>query len=121
MMIPMLETVELADAPSVLARFAVDPNLKPIILTVKKKPFAVVLPTEGADVETISVSVNPEFNAMMADARRSADHGPTYSSEEIRKMFGLPPYDPDRARRNGPKGKPKVTKKAAPRKSKASR
>jgi hypothetical protein len=62
-----------------------------LILTVDGKPVAVLLPVWDADVETVSLSFNPKFLAIMEESRRSFDREGGISSEEIRKHFGLPP------------------------------
>jgi hypothetical protein len=88
----MMKVLDLSEAAAVLAEYALDPHHEPVILTAKGKPVAVVLPAEGGDVESISVGLSPVFNQLLARSQRQAARGETYSSEEIRREFGLPPY-----------------------------
>jgi hypothetical protein len=89
--IPMLKTLDIAKAPALLAKYAEDPDQEPIILMSGRKPVAVILPTQGADVESISVSLNPEFHALMERSRESGDKEGWISFEEVCREFGLPP------------------------------
>jgi hypothetical protein len=107
--IPMLKTADIAKAPAVLAKYMEDPNQEPIILMFKRKPVAVILPAQGRDVETISLSLSPEFHALMERSRQGYERDGGFSDEEIRREFGLPPYQ------EKPKRKPRK-KKAANRK-----
>jgi hypothetical protein len=99
MMIPMLKTVELSKAATKLQDFAHDPDQPAVILVVKGKPVAVVLPVHGADVETISVSVNPGFQEIMrrSDERCCKEGG--ISHEEVLKQFGLSPSAKPKSRK----------------------
>jgi antitoxin (DNA-binding transcriptional repressor) of toxin-antitoxin stability system len=90
--IPMMRVLDISEAPALLTQYAADPNQEPVILTVKGKPVAVVLPAEGGDVESISVSLNPQFTELIERSRRSSEGKKTYSSEELRREFGLPPF-----------------------------
>jgi len=68
----------------------------------------VIFPVGDADLETVSLSFSPQFNAILLRSQR----GKTYSSEEIRREFGLPPFDPEKA-------KPKPRRSPSTRKTKA--
>lgn len=92
MIISMMKVVDLSEANAVLAEYALDPHHEPVILAVKGKPIAVVLSAEGGDVESISVGLNPAFNAFMKRAERRAAGKPGISADELRREFGLPPY-----------------------------
>jgi hypothetical protein len=110
MIIPMMKVVDLSDASSVLAEYAQDPHHEPVILAVRGKPVAVVLPAEGGDVESISVGLNPVFTKILARAQGQASRGETYSSEEVRREFGLPPYGKTAPRSGSRKQKSKSRK-----------
>src|SRR3954451_9506627 len=108
--IPMMRVVELADAAGVLAEYAKDPSHEPVILAVKGKPVAVVLSAEGGDVESISVSLNPQFLALMERSRKSLDTKGGIPIEEVRRRFGLPPYVEPKAKTEARKPKRKNRK-----------
>jgi hypothetical protein len=101
--------MEISKATELLARYTSDPKQDPVILTVKGTPVAVVLPTNGADYETISLSLNPKFLAIIERSRMRHAREGGISPEEIRKKFGIPPYE-------GPRSKSKSSKKATSRK-----
>ena len=108
--IPMMKVIDLAKAAVFLANYATDPNQQPVILTVKGKPVAVVLPAEGGDVESISVGLNPQFNALMERSRRRMETEGTISDEEMRRRRGLPPYVEPKANARNHKPKTKSRK-----------
>jgi hypothetical protein len=114
-----MRKLTLAEASAFLAELMRDPEGDPVILMRGKKPIAVILPVGDADLETVSLSFSPQFNAILRRSQRSAELGKVYSSEEIRREFGLPPFDPKKAKANGQKPKPKARKRPATRKSKA--
>jgi antitoxin (DNA-binding transcriptional repressor) of toxin-antitoxin stability system len=105
MMIPMMKAIDLGDAAVLLAKYATDPNQEPVILTVKGKPVAVVLPAQGGDVETISLGLNPQFNALMERSRRSYYTKGGISSEEMRRRLGLKPFVERKPKAKGQKPK----------------
>jgi PHD/YefM family antitoxin component YafN of YafNO toxin-antitoxin module len=65
------------------------------------RPVAVLLPVEGADMETVALSLNPQFLAILArsTARQSAEGG--VSGEEMRRRLAVDASPPEKAKRNG--------------------
>jgi antitoxin (DNA-binding transcriptional repressor) of toxin-antitoxin stability system len=100
-----MRTLELAQADGLLARYAEAAEQEPVIVTVKGTPIAVVLPVHNADVETVSLSLNPKFLAIIERSRRSYEREGGISSEEIRRYFGLPPAKEEKAKAKSPKQK----------------
>jgi hypothetical protein len=101
-----MKTLDIAKATGSLAELARKPDREALILTVEGKPVAVLLPVWDADVETVSLSLNPKFLAIIEESRRSQEREGSISSEEIRRHFGLPPAP-------GPNSRPKRTKSTA--------
>jgi hypothetical protein len=62
---------------------------EPVILTREGKPVAALTSLENIDWESISLSTNPQFIALIERirAQQAAEGG--YASEEVRQMFGL--------------------------------
>src|SRR5262245_40169521 len=87
-----MKTLEIAKDASSLAELARKSDRESLILTVKGKPVAVLLPVWNADVETVSLSFNPKFLEIIEQSRRSQEREGGISSEEMRRRFGLPPY-----------------------------
>lgn len=103
--IDMLPTIDIAEAPTLLAEYVADPKKGPVIVTVNGHPLFVVLPVPGADVESISVSLNPKFNEIIERSRRRHDREGGISSEEMRRRLGLPPFVERKPRAKASKGK----------------
>ncbi len=84
-----MRTVEIAKATGSLAEYAKEVSKEPIIVTVKGKPTAALVPIENADVETVTLSTNAQFIALIerSRARQKAEGG--ISSAEMRRRLGL--------------------------------
>ena len=84
-----MKTVEMAKATAPLAEYAREVSKEPLILTVKGKPTAALVPIENADIETAALSTNPQFIALIerSRARHKAEGG--ISSAEMRRRLGL--------------------------------
>ncbi len=62
---------------------------EPLVLTREGQPLAVLLPVAGSDPETVSLSLNPQFLALLeASARRHHTEG-GISLEEMRRRLGV--------------------------------
>jgi hypothetical protein len=104
-----MKKMDIEQASALLARYVSNPEHEPVIVTLRGKPLVVVLPVHGADVETVSLSLNPKFNAIIQRSiERQAREG-GFSSEEIRREFGLP-LTLNR-KRTGTDGKPKAKRR----------
>ncbi len=84
-----MKKVEMAKATASLAEYARQVRKEPIIVTVKGKPTAALVSIENADLETITLSTNPQFIALIerSRARQKAEGG--ISSAEMRRRLGL--------------------------------
>lgn len=60
---------------------------EPLVLTNDGKPVAVLWPTLGADMETVSLMLNPRFRRMMQESRESAAREGTLSHAEVRQQL----------------------------------
>lgn len=85
-----MKTQEIAEAPALLAEYVRGLNEEPLVLTLNGQPLCLLLPVEGSDLETVSLSMNPKFLAIIERSRiRQAVEG-GISSEEMRERLGLP-------------------------------
>ncbi len=84
-----MRKLEMAKATAPLADYARDMRSEPVILTVRGKPVAALVPIENADAETVALSTNPQFLALIerSRARHKAEGG--VSSAEMRRRLGL--------------------------------
>jgi len=84
-----MKTLELVQATAPLAEYVRELSKEPVILTFDGKPFAALVPIQNADWETVSLSTNPQFIALIerSRARQKAEGG--ISSAEMRHRLGL--------------------------------
>jgi prevent-host-death family protein len=84
-----MKTLEMAKATAPLAEFARKMDKEPVVLTVKGKPVAALVPIENADWETVALSTNPQFIALIERSRARHQAGEGISSLEMRSRLGL--------------------------------
>jgi prevent-host-death family protein len=94
-----MKTVELRDATLSLADYAREAADGPLVVTVRGKPVAALVPVEGMDPESLSVSTNPQFVDLIEKSRRSLEEKGGVSSEEVRRRLRLPRKGHKRAKR----------------------
>ncbi len=58
-----------------------------IVVTVQGKPVAILLPVENVDLETIALSTNPEFLAIIERSRLRDKTEGRVSHEAVKQMF----------------------------------
>ncbi|MCK6629059.1 MAG: type II toxin-antitoxin system Phd/YefM family antitoxin [Anaerolineae bacterium] len=80
-------TLNKNDAKASLADYVDQINNDPIVVTVGDKPVAVLLPLDNIDLETLSLSLNPQFQAIIERSRLRDETEGRLSSEEVRRMF----------------------------------
>jgi len=86
-----MKTIDLVNATAPLSEYARKANHEPIILTTDGKPIVALVPIENTDMETVALSYNPKFLAIIerSRARQKAEGG--ISSDEMRRRLGLKP------------------------------
>ena len=84
-----MKTLEMKQATAPLADYARDVDKEPIIVTVRGRPVAALMPIENADRETVTLSTSPQFLALIerSRSRQAAEGG--ISSEEMRRRLKL--------------------------------
>lgn len=96
-----MKSVEMKRATASLADYARDVKKEPVILTNHGRPVAALMPIKNADRETVSLSTNPQFLALIERSRRRHEAEGGISSEEMRRRLraehGKPPRTPRRA------------------------
>lgn len=82
-----MKTVEMDKATATLAEYAKDAAKGPVIVTLNGRPVAALMPIENADRETVALSTNPRFLALIerSRSRQAAEGG--ISSEEMRRRL----------------------------------
>ncbi len=86
-----MKTIEKSDATESLASYSGHTEDFPIVVTDNGQPIAALMPVPNTDVETISLSTNPEFLSLIARSRtRQAKEGGISNQEMRRRMDSLP-------------------------------
>jgi antitoxin (DNA-binding transcriptional repressor) of toxin-antitoxin stability system len=84
-----MKTVEIDQATAPLAEYAQDLENDPVILTRGGHPVAALTSLENVDWETIRLSTNPKFIALIERVRAEQSAQGGFTSEEVRQMFGI--------------------------------
>lgn len=84
-----MKTIELDQANRSLAEYARMVGDEPVVLTVDGKPFAALFSLTDADLETFSLSTNPDFIALVEQARHRIQDEGGISAEDMRLRLGL--------------------------------
>ena|SRR5438552_14780854 len=82
-----MTVIEKENATKTLASYADDVETGPVVVTEKGRPVAVLVSIENADLETVSLSSNPQFLRIIERSRRRARTEDTLSSAEMRRRF----------------------------------
>jgi antitoxin (DNA-binding transcriptional repressor) of toxin-antitoxin stability system len=88
--ISIMKTVDIADATASLAEYAKKVNKGLVVLTARGQPVAALVRIKNADLETVALSTNPEFLALIERSRVRALEEGTISSVEMRRRLAVP-------------------------------
>jgi PHD/YefM family antitoxin component YafN of YafNO toxin-antitoxin module len=81
--------IELKKASEPLSKYAQKARKDPIIVVRRGKPFAAVVSLRNADHETVSLSTNRKFLAIIERSRSRAKKEGGISSKELRRRLGI--------------------------------
>jgi prevent-host-death family protein len=84
-----MKIIEQAEAKASLADYTESIAQEPVIVTVNGTPVAALVAIENADLETVSLSTNPAFLALMERSRTRHRAEGGLSGEEVRRRLGL--------------------------------
>jgi prevent-host-death family protein len=82
-----VKLVEKSDATESLSDYADEIGKGPVIVTSKGRPIAALVSIENADLETVSLSTNPQFLELIERSRARARKEGTISASEMRRQF----------------------------------
>jgi hypothetical protein len=82
-----MKVIEKANATGTLAEYAADLDKGAIIVTNQGQPMAALVPIENADLETVSLSTNPQFLNLIERSRSRSNIEGAVSSEEMARRF----------------------------------
>jgi antitoxin (DNA-binding transcriptional repressor) of toxin-antitoxin stability system len=94
-----MKAVELSEV-SVLAPYVKPGSNEPLLLTDHGQVVATIVPADELDAESMLLSINPKFHAIMERSRRRLETEGGLSSDEVRKRLGLPSKGKGRTRRS---------------------
>lgn len=83
-----MKSVELTDANRALADYAREAQHETLVVTRRGKPMAAVVPLRGVDLESLAVSTNPDFIALIERARARFKETGGISLEEMKRRWG---------------------------------
>ena len=81
--------IELKKASEPLSKYAQKARKDPVIVVKRGKPFAAVIPIRNADEETVSLSTNRKFLAIIERLRSRTKKEGAISAKELRRRLGL--------------------------------
>jgi len=81
--------IELKKASGPLSKYAQQARKSPVIVVKRGKPFAAVVPISNADDETVSLSTNRKFLAIIERSRSRVRNDGGISAKEMRRRLRL--------------------------------
>lgn len=93
-----IREIDISDATASLADHARQATDKPLVVTEKGKPVAMLVSLEGGDWESLSLSLNPTFLAILGHSQWRLEHEGGISADEVRRRLGVPSRKKARAK-----------------------
>ncbi|MCC6443306.1 MAG: hypothetical protein IT210_07595 [Armatimonadetes bacterium] len=84
-----MKTIEIKEAAGPLAGYAQGLEEEPLILMLDGKPVAALVAIENADTESVSLSSNPQFLALIERSRSRRKEQGGISSSEMRHRLDI--------------------------------
>lgn len=84
-----MKTLEIGKATAPLGQYARGVRKNPVVVTVRGKPVAALVALENSDLETVTLSVDPRFLALIERSRTRQKAKGGISSQEMRRRLGL--------------------------------
>jgi len=82
-----MKTIEIASAQGSLSEYAGHEEDLPLIVTDQGRPVAALVAVPNTDLESISLSTNPEFLRLIERSRHRQSQEGGLSAEEMRKRL----------------------------------
>lgn len=80
-----MKTIEITKATKPLSDYAKELDNEILVITSNKKPIAAMVSLENVDMESLSLSTNPEFMEIIEKSRREFKLGKKLSLDEIKR------------------------------------
>jgi prevent-host-death family protein len=85
-----MKTVEVSKATLPLSDYTKEVKKEPVIITKEGRPVAALVSLPNADIETVSLSNNPKFIALIKRSRLRQKAEGGVSTEEMRRRLEKP-------------------------------
>lgn len=82
-----MKTIELSEATGALAEYAQVAAKEPVVVLDHGRPIAAVIAIENGDLETVSLSSNPKFLAILERSRTRHQAEGGISAKEMRRRM----------------------------------
>jgi hypothetical protein len=92
-----VKTLEITNAGPGLAEVVEGLKDEPLVLTRDGQPLAVLLPVTGADLETVALSLSPQFRTLLEESAQRHHVEGGISTEEMRQRLGVKAPRPNTA------------------------
>jgi len=86
-----MKTIRIGDATASLADCVREFGRKPLIVTRRGRPVTALVPVDGMDLESLSVSTNPQFIDLIERSRCQYAKEGGISADELRRQLGVGP------------------------------
>ena len=84
-----MKSIDLSEVPA-LVPFVTPGSQEPVILTRDGQTVAAIVPANEQDVESLLLSINPQFQAILERSQQRLESDGGVSTAEVRKRLGLP-------------------------------
>ncbi len=80
-----MKNIELTQATNSLEHYGRELEKEPLVLTDGGHAIAALLPFDDANLESMALSLNPAFNAIIERTRQEYRNGASLSAEDVRR------------------------------------
>jgi hypothetical protein len=87
--LPSMKKIEITQATNPLGQYARELGNEPLVLTDGGRAVAALLPIDDADLESMMLSLNPRFQAIIEKARAESREGRGLSAGDVRRELGV--------------------------------
>ena len=96
-----MKTLEMSQATGELSSYAEQVRKEPVIVTHRCKPVTALVPIENADLETVSLSTDPRFLALIERSQTLYKPNKKIPLSEIRQKYKRKPKPRQKAGNSG--------------------
>jgi hypothetical protein len=87
-----VKSIELSEV-SALVPLVLSGEKEPVFFTRDGQTVATIVPTSDEDVESLLLSINPQFQAILERSQQRLDSEGGMSAADVRARLGLPPTE----------------------------